>query len=237
MKKRNIYVWGAIMVLLFASCKKVMGDGPVVTETRNREAFTGVDLRVSGNVYVQQDTVQKLELKAQQSLLQYLETYVSEGRLVIKFRNGVRVRSYEDIAVTIHVPTVNSLSISGSGNIWAKGSFSSSDMDMVVSGSGNIHVQELKTGYLQAAISGSGDIKVQSGSANEEKLRISGSGNMDLAGLAAKNVNSATSGSGDIKVHATGRLDVSISGSGSVYYTGIPVVSTSISGSGKVIPL
>jgi hypothetical protein len=222
------------MMVIFASCEKVVGEGPVVTETRNISNFSGVDLRVSGNVYFTQSPDFKVEVRAQQNILGVLETYVANNKLVIRFDNDVIVRRHENVTVNISAPDLNSLRVSGSGDVMTTGPLHPSSMEIDISGSGSITVNELETDYLDATISGSGDIKIINGSANEEKLRISGSGDMDLANVLAESVTTTTSGSGDIRVHVTERLSVTISGSGSVFYRGQPVIDTRISGSGKV---
>ncbi len=234
MKNLRTAFLGMGLAFLFASCEKVVGEGPVVTENRTKGEFSGIDLRVSGNVYYTQSPEYKIEVSAQQNILDVLETYVSNNKLVIKYENDVRVRRHEDITVNISAPDLNSLRVSGSGNISTTGMLKPNSMDMDVSGSGNINVANITTNYIEANISGSGNIKVQNGTAAEEKLKISGSGNLDLMNVAAKTATTTTSGSGDTKVKVSERLNVTISGSGSVYYIGQPAINTSISGSGKV---
>jgi hypothetical protein len=219
----------------FSSCEKVIGEGPVITETRNIVNFNGVDLRVSGDVYYKQDSVYKVEIKAQQNMLNVMQTYLINNHLVISFKNDIRVRSDEPVMIIISSPSVNSLRISGSGSIYTTGPITPAVMEMDISGSGNIKLTELKTGYLDCNISGSGNIQVLSGTVTEEKLKISGSGNINLDPVVALKANTTTSGSGDTRLQATQNLNVTISGSGSVYYKGNPVINTSISGSGKII--
>ena len=221
----------------FSSCEKVTGEGPVISETRNIVNFNGVDLRVSGDVYYKQDSVYKVEIKAQQNILDVMQTYLINNHLVISFKNNIRVRSYDPVMIIISSPSVTSLRISGSGNIYSTSAVTPAAMEMDISGSGNIKLTELKTNYLDCNISGSGNIQVLSGNATEEKLKISGSGNINLDPVVALKANTTTSGSGDIRLQATQNLNVTISGSGSVYYRGNPVINTSISGSGKIIHL
>jgi hypothetical protein len=234
MKNLGIAILLVSITVLFTACEKVVGDGPVVTENRNKTGFSGIDLMVSGNVYYTQSPEYKVEVRAQQNILEVLETYVSNGNLVIKYENDVRVRRHEDITIYISTPDMNSLRVSGSGNINTTNPINTSSMEMDISGSGNIAITNLTTNYVDANISGSGSINVQGGTATEEKLKISGSGNMDLQHVAAKTANTTTSGSGDTHVQVSERLNVTISGSGSVYYLGQPVINASISGSGKV---
>jgi hypothetical protein len=90
---------------------------------------------------------------------------------------------------------------------------------------------------IDARISGSGNIIVETGSSIIEYLSISGSGNIDLANVPAKEAEAITSGSGDTKVNISDKLKANISGSGSILYRGNPTVTSQISGSGTVRPL
>lgn len=222
------------LMICFSACEKIEGDGPKVTEDRTQQNFTGIELRAAGNVYFQQLPTYKVEVTAQQNVLDVLETYVSNGRLVIKFENNVHVRTEDDIVFRISAPDINNIRVSGSGDVYAAAPVHGTDMEMDISGSGNITLHQLDARSLDADISGSGDIKIDHGVINDERLKVSGSGNIDLAGIVARNVNTTTTGSGDIRVHVTDKLDVKISGSGSVYYHGNPVINASVSGSGRV---
>jgi hypothetical protein len=235
MKKISLFILGLSAVVVFNSCEKVNGDGPVVTEARNIVNFDGIDLRISANVYFKQDPNFKVEISAQRNILQVMETYVSGNKLVIKFKNDVRVKSYDQVVVIVSAPSASSLRISGSGSISVTGVLAPTSMELDISGSGDITIPQLNTGWLDADISGSGNIIINGGTATDEKLKISGSGNIDLANVVAPKANTTTSGSGDTKVNVSQNLDVKISGSGSVYYKNNPIINTNISGSGKVI--
>jgi hypothetical protein len=224
----------SVLALYLTSCEKVTGDGPVVTQTRNVVNFSGIDLRVSGDVEFKQDPNYKVEVTAQQNILDVMETYVSNNRLVVKFKNDVRVTSHEPVHVVVSAPSFYSLKLSGSGSMVSTGSISPANMEIDISGSGNISIPELHTGMVDVDISGSGSVAVASGTATEEALKISGSGSIDLSTIPVQKANTRTSGSGDTRLNVASNLDVTISGSGNVYYKGNPVINASISGSGKV---
>jgi hypothetical protein len=80
MKKLSVALLSAL-ILLITSCEKIDGEGPVVTETRDVSGFSGIDFRIGGDVYFKKDTVYKVEVSAQQNILDKLETYVSDGNL------------------------------------------------------------------------------------------------------------------------------------------------------------
>jgi hypothetical protein len=176
-------------------------------------------------------------VQAQRDILEVLETAVSNGELVLKYKNNIRVGSHARVTVTIVSPEINSVTVSGSGNFKTTGNVQSQNFTMNISGSGNIDMAVLNATMLDARVSGSGDIRMNSGTINQETLRISGSGSINTMNITSKNINTTTSGSGSMRVHATETLHATISGSGAVYYKGNPVVSTNISGSGRVVPL
>lgn len=221
-------------LLSISSCEKITGEGPLQTETRSRGSFSGIDMRISGNVQVKKDSVYKIEVTAQQNLLNEIETNIVGTNLVIKFRDGVRVRTHEEITVNISSPELSTLRLSGSGNVNVSGQWQSRNFWLELSGSGNIYMQRIAADYIDGKVSGSGNITVLDGTALEENLRITGSGNIDMLSVAARSAYTTTSGSGSMKLNVSDNLNVTISGSGSVYYTGNPAVSAKVSGSGTV---
>ena len=238
MKKQILILAAAAALFAITSCKKVVGEGPVQTETRNITDFSGVSASIGGRINYKIDPVYKVEITAQPNILDVIETAKTNGHLVIKIRNGVRIKENEEITVDISAPTADYLHLSGSGDLTVTGNINPANLDMGISGTGDITVPMVNvTNKIKAVISGSGNIKVQAGTAGNEELRISGSGKLFLDGVAAEKATTNISGSGDIQVNLSQTLDATISGSGSVYYRGHPLISTTISGSGKVKPL
>ena len=228
-----------IAMVSLSSCDKdiINGDGPIVTETRSINGFTGVSTSIPGKINYTIDPVYKVEILAQQNILNVIKTEVTAGILQIKFPNYVNVRSHDEIIVNIHAPSASYVSISGVGNVFVVGSTISNDLTLSMSGSGNINMQSaLIANKIDARISGSGNIKVTGGSAINEELHISGSGSIDMGSVFASNGDIHISGSGDTWVRLSQTLDASISGSGSVYYKGTPTITSHVSGSGSVIP-
>src|SRR5690606_38465619 len=168
----------------------------------------------------------KIELHAQQNVLEVLETYKSGNNLVIKYRNDTRLGRHEPVTIYLTAPDLNDLRISGSGDIFVEGDINNNDMEMDISGSGSIKMDKLETGYLDVNISGSGSMEIQAGEADEEILKISGSGNIYFPNLITRKAITTTSGSGDIRIHVLEELRSTISGSGSVFYKGQPTINT-----------
>ena len=208
-------------------------------EVRELPAFTEINLRVAAMVYLVQGNQQKVEIEARSSALEQLVTEVSGRALVIRFpaRNLIN-RSFDPgkINIYITVPEISALNISGSGDINAEGKWNTRIIDLNVSGSGSIYIDELNAERVKAVISGSGDIVIKGGDKAEEfSGTVSGSGNLKAANYEANHVTVRILGSGNCNIHTNGTLNARIAGSGSVFYSGNPSLDTSIAGSGKVI--
>lgn len=237
MKKFSVAALFVLALISLNACRKVVGEGPVVTETRSTGEFLGIKFEVPGEmIYVPGDGY-KVEIKAQQNIINVIETAIVNRELKVRVRNNVNLRSHEDIRVTVTAPPVLSLGLSGSAKISALQSFSPENINLFISGSGSIFINEINTDHLDASISGSGKIEILRGSANVEDFSISGSGEIEALGFPAKKAHTQISGSGKISVKVSEELNNKISGSGSVYYLGTPVVNSSISGNGKVVQL
>jgi len=238
MKKLLIMLAAAAAILTTPSCKKVVGEGDLQTETRNITDFSGVSASIGGKIYYKIDPVYKVEITAQRNILDVIQATKINGHLLLKIKDGVRIKSNEEIIVNISAPTADYFHLSGTGDLIATGNIIATDIDMSISGTGNLTVSSVSIGdKLKAAISGTGNINVLAGTAKNEELKISGSGKLLLEGVAAENAETTISGSGDIKISVSQKLDATISGSGSVYYHGNPLISTDISGSGRVRPI
>jgi len=237
MKKLVVILLLVAGLFIFPSCEKVVGEGPLVTQTRTVGNFTGVSSEMSGKVNFTIAPDYKVEITAQQNILDVLNTNVVNGVLHIDFKNNVRVKQHEDLLINITAPYADYFRVSGSGNMNVQGDITANNLKVTLSGSGDITVQNaVIADKIDTDISGSGNISIAGGSAVNEDVDISGSGKVEMAGVDAQNAVTHTSGSGDVKVALSTNLDAHISGSGSVYYHGNPIISTHISGSGRVIP-
>lgn len=227
----------ALGAFLFSSCEKVKGTGPSVTQIRNVTGFTGLSVSLSGRVNYTIGPVYKVEVQAQQNILDVLETYRDMNQLVVKTKPGVWVKPTETIIVNITAPDLNYINLDGSANIYVHGNATAPECAFRISGSGNIEADSLTvSNQFTATLSGSGDVKVNKGTINKQLLKTSGSGKIDMGNVTSNKTTSDINGSGSMWVNAQQELDVSISGSGSVYYRGNPLITTRISGSGKVRP-
>jgi hypothetical protein len=237
MKQKFILLLSALGSLFFTGCDKVTGSGPVVTETRNVTGFTGLEVSMSGRVNYTIGTAYKVEVQAQQNILNILETYLDNGRLYVKTKPGTWIKSNESITVNVTAPELNYVNLDGSANVYITGNMLAPVSAFRISGSGNIYADRVTVSdKFTATLSGSGDVKILNGTVNNQALKTSGSGKVDMGNVVASKCTADINGSGSMWVNVIQNLDATIDGSGSVNYRGNPQVSVRISGSGKVKP-
>lgn len=208
----------------------VRGSGDLATESRDVSGFDGVVLHGSGTVRIEVTGTESLTIEAEDNLLEYLTTDVV-GR-TLELESSRSISPTEEIIYTITAESLESLAISGSGEIAAIG-ITGSRLDTEINGSGSISAQGIDVGVASIDISGSGGVEL-SGNAGDLDLSISGSGDFEGAGLTAMEGEVSVSGSGDAIVNVTDRLDAEVSGSGNIRYLGDPNVNADTRGSGSI---
>jgi hypothetical protein len=233
----------AIFLLLASSqiyaqpWKSIKGDGHIKKETRTVSDFVSISSHGSLDVKITNGHSNKIEVEADENLLPYIETTVENGKLIIRTKKNSSLKSASKMVVYVSMDKINSLQLSGSGNIEVEGNLTADENSKIMlSGSGNIHLNSGSFKSVDIAVSGSGNITVNGGSANTVSASVSGSGNVYISGLAAENVEVKISGSGNAKINANTSIDAKISGSGNVFYKGgAKNISSKVAGSGKLI--
>lgn len=208
----------------------INGEGPMVTEELNLADFSGIELDISADVVVKQGPEQEVIVEGKQNIIDELERDVKNGIWEIDVDGCVTDMGNMRIFVTL--PDITSLKISGSGKIESENVLLVNDINLRISGSGDMDL-DLEADDIDAKISGSGEM-ILDGLAKDLNFKISGSGDLHAFGLETQFADIDISGSGDAEVFVVQELDVKISGSGDVTYLGNPLLDVSISGSGKV---
>jgi hypothetical protein len=230
----------------------VPGSGTPASENRAVSNFTGVELGTPGTMDVSLGSSESLRIEADDNLLQYIQTDVSGGRLVIKTRQGITLQPVRPIKYHLTVLRLNSLGISSSGDITVP-DLKSDDFSITISSSGNLTMKQLDCSSLRVQISSSGDTSISALNAKSISVNISSSGNLDIVGgnvpkqtitisssgeyrardLASENADVSLSSSGEATLRVSAVLSGRLSSSGNINYIGSPKVNVSTSSSGR----
>lgn len=188
------------------------GTGSTQRETRDVDSFRGISAGFSGNIFIRQDSISQVILEAKENIIGEIKTEVVGEVLEVSLDRCLN--NTGDINLYITVPDLYLINLAGSGNIRNDNDLNLSDLEVSISGSGNVDL---------------------SGEVENLDVMVTGSGNMRLFELLAIRTNVRITGSGNVEVSARDQLIVTITGSGTVFYQGNPSISTQITGSGNLI--
>jgi hypothetical protein len=242
MKKLKITLGICTLMLLIGSCKKggvfcYQPDGNITSQERIHSDFSKIALGMAADLYVTQGEEYAVSIEASNNLMEIIETKVSGTTLVIDLKRGKCIKNNYDVKVYITLPDLQTLSISGSGDVFIPNKLITDDLKLDISGSGSLELDSLEANDLSTTISGSGDLYITAiDTIESQTIKISGSGEIHTFDVPAKDVSIRVSGSGECEVFAIETLEVDISGSGDVIYKGNPVIDQRISGSGSIKP-
>jgi Putative auto-transporter adhesin, head GIN domain len=211
---RILYSLPALFLVFLTGCfkERITGWGNIGSENRTvRASFNEIEVKSAINLLIKQGDSLQIVVKDYENILPNLTTRVLGNRLIIDYNDVLINRSEGEVTVTL--PRLTSLEVSGSSDIGTIGNFKFDNLGITISGSTDM---------------------VLAGSAKNVNMKITGSGDLKAYDLPCDTARSTISGSGTGKVNVQKLLDVNISGSGDLIYKGNPSVSTHISGSGRV---
>jgi hypothetical protein len=226
----------AVLTVMAYACEStwscLRGNGVPGDETRTISGFTGVVSEGEFDVFIVQDSAFAVKIETDENLIQYIRTSVSGNTLIVDQGTRKCLRSDMPIRITVYMPQVEYLNLTGSGMITGD-NIESDELKVHLTGSGLIDLKGLKTGLLDALITGSGEM-IFWGETVDADLDITGSGIVKSFHLESVNCIANISGSGNMQVKVEKLLTAYISGSGNIYYQGNPDVIVKITGSGAV---
>ena len=215
--------------------KGIKGNGDVTTITRSTSDYDGIRCAGSMDFKLVKGTEGKITIEGESNLLEYIVTEVKNGSLVVKVQKGKNLNpsNNKPLIITIPYKDIESVSLSGSGDVWNEGAITVNEFKASVAGSGDM-ILNIDTKSTSASVAGSGDLTLK-GKTTDLKTSVAGSGDFHGFKLQSINVNASVAGSGDIAVNCSGELKARVAGSGDIEYRGKPTKEdTKVVGSGSI---
>ena len=223
--------WVFIFLLLCFSCKRtVHGTGPIVSETKNVDHISEIELSIPANVTIFEADSFSCVIGAQKNILDIIKTKSDGDEFTIESDKNFNIE--KPVQIVISLPKISALTINGLGDITCLNGLREKELKLEVNGSGKIKLSGNITD-MESNINGSGDIYLD-GRGEKHKVSINGSGNLHAYPFESAESKIEIAGSGDAEVTVTDELKADISGSGNIHYKGNPHVKSDITGSGEV---
>jgi hypothetical protein len=212
MKKIIYNIFAAILVIAASLSASAQA-------TRQVSGFSRIASSGPFDVHVNINGTESLKINASQDVISQIETIVEDGKLEIRFKDHDEDHgNIGKVDIYVTAKSLSALINAGSGSIKVQGVVSGNNVDVVLSGSGDIE-SSIKSGELTANLSGSGSIHLN-GTAGTAKINISGSGEVMAKQLKIGSASVSIAGSGSAYFNADKSISAHIVGSGNVIYSG-----------------
>jgi hypothetical protein len=208
MKLASLILFAALLIV---GC----GGGDRITQTREVGPFDRLDVSGSIDVEVVPGNGREVRVYAGEKVIDRVRTESSEGVLHVDVHDRGIVIGPDplgDVRVEISAPTLQGVSIDGSGDVKL------TDVDVQA---------------LELEVDGAADIDA-SGSVDRLTATIQGAGDANLAALATRTAVVVVEGAADADLNVSDSLDVTIEGAADVTYRGNPRITQDIQGAGDL---
>ncbi|WP_323789733.1 head GIN domain-containing protein [Psychroserpens sp.] len=235
--KKSILLTALLFCISFsyAGGKKIKGNGKMTTTTRSTSDYDGIACAGSFDYILVAGTEGKITIEGEENLLEYVITEVKENKLVIKTKKNINLNpsNNKTIKITIPFKDISYVSLSGSGDLWNEDVITSSDLQIALSGSGDV-VLNIEASNTIGKLAGSGDLTIK-GNTNKLEAKVAGSGDFHGFDLQSNHTVVSVAGSGDAEVVSNESLKARVAGSGDIEYRGNPKTEdTKVAGSGSI---
>jgi hypothetical protein len=192
-------------------------EGPIEVDVRTGR---GVSARGEGDA----DLLERIDLQVSARVLTI--------RLKPAFTEARRAPSTAPARLTLGVPNLRRIQLSGAGSLKADG-LDRLRAEVVSSGSGSLAVSGIASDNLTVVQVGPGSVQL-AGRAKSVAMQVSGSGSLAAGRLVASDLDLAVEGAGSVAASADRSAKIIATGSGSVAIAGKAACTVRQSGSGTV---
>ncbi|MFA5308181.1 MAG: head GIN domain-containing protein [Dehalococcoidales bacterium] len=230
---------------VFTGCVRVdmsEKNGPITSRSYDFTDFTGVEVGNAFELEVVRADTYSVNITAGENIMDRIRIAETGGVLKITL-DGWSFSWWwlNNPKVTITMPVLKSLNLSGASQGTATGFKSAEDFMLKLSGASNLDM-DMETGYFTSEISGASsvggrltaagcdidlsgasDINV-TGSGGDIKIHGSGASHAELFYFTVNNADAELSGASSAHLEVKGRLDVDLSGASTLEYLGNPTL-------------
>lgn len=225
---------------MFSSFKTIKASKHYVSKSVSLKDFSALETVGSFDVEYKHDDRPHAELYMPDNVISYLDIVVRDNKLRLAMKDNINVLWGNDnkARIIVYAPSVNELSLIGSGNLAVNETLQGNQLTFRLMGSGDFDIRNLKANTVDARLSGSGDFDILSMEvAKDAGLSVMGSGDLDINSLKSEKLSLSTMGSGDLNVAniSADRVSASVTGSSDMRLKGIAnVASFAVTGSGDL---
>ena len=233
MLKRSIGIIVAVsLMFVLSACNVVTGNGNVTDEVFDFTDFSEIEVDGVGDVFIEVGEVESVIIRTDENLQERMKAELRGDTLYIGQQDGNNVMNSSEITFLITVVELNSVVVSGAGNLTIDG-IEGDSLELDLNGATDTTLRDIDVDSLSIEISGAGGASA-SGQAESLTVDIRGVGEFSGFDLITDTAEITISGAGSAEVNVNDALTGSISGVGDLSYRGNPSVDVEQDGLGDV---
>ncbi|MCC8146081.1 MAG: DUF2807 domain-containing protein [Bacteroidales bacterium] len=175
-----------------------------------------------------------LQVSVDKNIFPSLDISVKNNRLIIT-QNNDSILKPTQFKIFTNSQNIRKINIEGAGELVMQREVNARDMEIVITGSGNIQADSLYCENLKVELAGSGNLTVK-GAATNAHFTVKGSGNIQAFDYLVQHLNCTIAGSGNVEAYVHESLVALTKGSGNLKYKGNPEkTATEQKGSGNIV--
>lgn len=207
-----------ISLILSTSCiftgPSIRGNGNVVEENRKTGSFDEIVVSRGMNVYISHGNYTKVKVKADENLLEAIETNVEDNTLKITATANIRNATVKKVFVI--VPHISKIKSSSGSNVFSETELPYSDLDLLCSAGSNMKLK-VNSEDLDVSASAGSNMMLEGTARNITGSASSGS-NIKAKELKTKTANVKVSSGANFWISVNNKLEASASSGGNIFY-------------------
>ncbi len=235
MKKATILFSVIFISVFFSSCiftGGIEGNGNVVEQTRDLGDFRQIGVSRGMNVYIVQGSPVKVVVKADENLLQAIETYVDGDKLEVTCNKWIR--KSKSLQVWVTLPDIELIKTSSGSNVFAEDTLHVKMLKLKSTAGSNIKLI-LNAGELEVSATAGSNIFLK-GISKTLTMKASSGSNIKAGELKTETCSVKASSGANIWINVQKELSTDVSSGGNLFYSGEPdSLSIEKSSGGNVI--
>ena len=191
------------------------------TQVRNVSEFSAIKVSSGIDLYLTQGNSEKVEVKADEDIIDKIVTKVKDGVLHIYLEKNMNWKWNKSRQAFVTFDDLTAIKASAGSDVYSENSFDLEDLKLDASSGSDIKLTDVVAQKIGLETSSGSDAKI-SGKVEQFEARASSGSDIDAGNLVSKNCKVRVSSGSDATVHATKSLKADASSGGDIRYKGNP---------------
>ncbi len=211
-----------LIIFIISSCifsgPTLKGNGNVTEETRNTGDFTEIKVSRGMNVYISLGETTKVVVKADENLLDAIETETQGNALNITVTRFIRNSTSLNVFVT--APNIELIKTSSGSNVFSEDTLRFQSLNVKSTAGSNVKLA-VAAGELSVSAMAGSNIFLD-GTVKSFTVKANSGSNIKAGNLLSENCTVKASSGANIWINVQKSLNASVSSGGNLWYSGEP---------------